>query len=88
MSLVKDTADKYSTARRNEQNRFKLVSNCGICVKEKSRFIKNQEERVLLCKLGTRLIPLIGDILFLGTCFVVIVFEMISYKINEIVNKF
>ena len=44
-----------------------LVSNCAVCGKKKSRFIKNQEATRLLIKLGIRTalsnIPLIGDIL-------------------------
>ena len=31
-----------------------LVSNCAICVKKKSRFIKNQEASLSLSKLGIR----------------------------------
>ena len=45
-----------------------LLSNCAICGKKKSKFIKNQEASGLLSKLGIRTplsnIPLIGDILF------------------------
>ena len=45
-----------------------LSSNCTICGKKKSRFIKNQEASKLLSKLGIRTplnnVSLIGDILF------------------------
>ena len=45
-----------------------LLSNCTICVRKKSTFIKNQEASGLLGKLGIRTplsnVPLIGDTLF------------------------
>ena len=68
VSCKKNTADKYCSVRRTEQNRLMLVSNYTICGKKKSRFIKNQEASKLLCKLGIKTplssIPLIGDIVF------------------------
>ena len=39
----KNTTNKISSVRRTRQNRLMLVSNCAICGKKKSRFIKNQE---------------------------------------------
>ena len=45
-----------------------ILSKCGICASKKSRFIKNQEAKVLLSNLGTRTplskVPLSGDISF------------------------
>ena len=45
-----------------------LLSKCAICDSKKSKFIKNQEAKGLLSKLGTKTplnkIPLIGEILF------------------------
>ena len=45
-----------------------ILSKCGICSNEKSRFIKNQEAKELLSNLAliTPLskVPLLGDILF------------------------
>ena len=45
-----------------------ILSKCAICNSKKSRFIKRQEAKGLLSKLGikTRLskIPILGDILF------------------------
>ena len=45
-----------------------ILSKCAICGSKKSRFIKNQEAKGLLSKLGIKTplskIPLLGDILF------------------------
>ena len=44
------------------------LSKCAICGSKKSRFIKNQETKGLLSKLGIKTplnkIPILGDILF------------------------
>ena len=46
-----------------------ILSKCAICGSKKSRFIKNQEAKGLLSKLGIRAplskVPILGDILFL-----------------------
>ena len=42
ISYKKNTANKNSSARRTRQNRLMLVSNCAVCAKKKSRFIKIQ----------------------------------------------
>ena len=45
-----------------------ILSKCAICNSKKSKFIKNQETKGLLSKLGIKTplskIPLLGDILF------------------------
>ena len=45
-----------------------MISNCVICSRKKSRFIKNQEAKGLLSKLGIKTplskVPILGDILF------------------------
>ena len=45
-----------------------ILSKCTICGSKKSRFIKHQEAKGLLSKLGIKLplsrIPILGDILF------------------------
>ena len=45
-----------------------ILSKCAICGSKRSRFIKNQEEKGLLNKLGIRTpsskVPILGDILF------------------------
>ena len=58
-----------------------ILSNCAICGSKKSRFIKHQEAKGLLSKLGIKtplsIIPILGDILF----------SMRPIKMKEIVNK-
>ena len=48
--------------------RVMILSKCAICGSKKSRFIKNQEAKGLLSKLGIKTplskIPIMGDILF------------------------
>ena len=39
----KNTANKNSSVRKTKQNRLMLLSNCTICGKNKSTFIKNKE---------------------------------------------
>ena len=45
-----------------------ILSKCVICKSKKSRFIKNQEAKGLLSRLGIKTplnkIPILGDILF------------------------
>ena len=45
-----------------------ILSKCAICGCKKSKFIKDQQAKGLLCNLGIRTplnkIPLLGDILF------------------------
>ena len=45
-----------------------ILSKCAICGSKKSRFIKNQEAKGLLSKLGITTplnkVPILGDILF------------------------
>ena len=45
-----------------------ILSKCAICVSKKSKFIKQQEAKGLLSKLGIRTpvskLPILGDILF------------------------
>ena len=36
-------SNENSSVRKTKQNRLMLLSNCPVCGKEKSRFIKNQE---------------------------------------------
>ena len=64
---------KYTENRDPEvsttgNNRIMTLSKCAICGCKKSKFIKNEEAKGLLSKLGiTTLlnkIPILGDILF------------------------
>ena len=42
-SCRKYSANENSNARKTEQNRLTLLSNCTVCGKRKSTFIKNKE---------------------------------------------
>ena len=42
-SRGKNTGNKNSSVKKTKQNRLMLVSNCAVCGKKKSRFIKNQK---------------------------------------------
>ena len=69
----------YLKCRKNTENidpkvtgsgngRVIILSKCAICGSKKSRFIKHQEAKGLLSKLGTNTplskVPILGDILF------------------------
>ena len=64
----KDTENIDSKVSNSSNGRVMILSKCAICKSKKSRFIKNQEAKRLLSKLGIRTplskIPLLGDILF------------------------
>ena len=52
----------------SSNGRIIILSKCAICGSKKSRFIKNQEAKGLLSKLGIKTpfskLPILGDILF------------------------
>ena len=52
----------------NTSNGKVMISKCAICNSKKSKFIKKQEAKGLLSKLGIKTplskIPILGDILF------------------------
>ena len=43
VSCKKYTTNENSSVRKTKQNRLMLLSNCAVCGKNKSTFIKNQE---------------------------------------------
>ena len=43
VSPRKYTGNENSNVRKTKQNRLMLLSNCSICGKKKSTFIKNKE---------------------------------------------
>ena len=43
VSGKKYTANENSSFRKTKQNRLMILSNCGVCGKKKSTFIKNKE---------------------------------------------
>ena len=63
-----------------------ILSKCAICGSKMSRFIKKQEAKGLLSKLGIKTplskIPILSDILFWMQ------FHWMCIKMNEIVIKF
>ena len=64
----KDTENINPKVSKTSNSRIMLLSNCAICGGKKSRFIKNQEAKVLLSNFGIRTplskVPLLGSILF------------------------
>ena len=52
----------------SSNGRAMILSKCAICGSKKLRFIKNQEAKGLLSKLGIKTslskVPILGDILF------------------------
>ena len=52
----------------SSNNRVMILSKCAICGSNKSKFIKHQEAKGLLSKLGIKTplskVPILGDILF------------------------
>ena len=64
----KNTENINPRVSKTSNGRTMLLSKCAICDSKKSRFIKNQEAKVLLSNLGigTPLskVLILGDILF------------------------
>ena len=62
---IENIDPKFSSA---SNGKVMILSKCAICNSKKSRFIKNQEAKGLLSKLGIKTplskIPILGDILF------------------------
>ena len=52
--VKKNTMNKYYNTGKTEHIRLVIISNWAICVKKKTRFIKDQENRSLLSNLGVR----------------------------------
>ena len=64
----KDTENINPRILGTSNGKAMILSRCAICGGKKSRFIKNQEAKVLLSNLGIRTplskVPILGDILF------------------------
>ena len=64
----KNTENIDPQVSSSSNGRTTILSKCAICNSKKSRFMKNQEAKGLLSKLGTKAplskIPILGDILF------------------------
>ena len=63
-----NTENIYPRVSKTSNNRTMVLSKCAICVRKKSRFIKNQEAKGLLSNLGIRTplskVSVLGDYLF------------------------
>ena len=63
-----NTESKNPKVVRTKNGRIMLLSKCLVCNSKKSKFLKEQEARVLLSSLGIRTpssqIPFVGPILF------------------------
>ena len=68
LKCKKDTENLDSKIFRTKNNRLIMQSKCSEYRNKKSRFIKEQEAKVLLSNFGIRTplskIPILGDILF------------------------
>ena len=64
----KDTENINPSVSSTSNGKAMILSKCAICGSKKSRFIKNQEAKGLLCNLGIKIplskVPILGDILF------------------------
>ena len=64
----KNTENINPRVSKTSNGRTMILSKCAICGSKKSRFIKKQEAKGLLSKLGIKTplskVPLLGDILF------------------------
>ena len=64
----KDTENINPEVSSSSNGRVMILSKCAVCGSKKSRFIKNQEAKGLLSKLGIKTplskVPVLGDILF------------------------
>ena len=68
LKCEKDTESVDSKMLKTKNGKTMLSSKSVVCVSKKSRFIKKQEAKRLLSRLGLKTplnkIPLLGDILF------------------------
>ena len=68
LKCKKNTENLYPEVSSTSNGRVMISSKCAICGSKKSRFIKNQELKGLLSKLGIRTplsnVPILGDIQF------------------------
>ena len=64
----KNTENINSKVSASSNGRVMILSKCAICGSKKSRFIKNQEAKGLLCKLGIKTplskVPILSDVSF------------------------
>ena len=68
LKCKKNTENIDPKILRTSNSKVMILSKCAICGTKKSRFLKHQEAKGLLSKLGIKTplnkIPILGDILF------------------------
>ena len=68
LKCKKNTENIDSKISADSNGRIRILSKCAICGSKKSKFIKYQEAKGLLSKLGIKTplseVPILGDILF------------------------
>ena len=68
LKCKKHTKNINPQVSSTSNGKLMILSKCAICGSKKSRFIKNQEAKGLLSKLGIKTpfskLPILGDILF------------------------
>ena len=68
LKCKKNTENMNPKVPGTSNSKIMILSKCAICGSKKSRFIKNQEAKGLLSKLGIKTplskVPILGDILF------------------------
>ena len=68
LKCKKDTENRNRRVSKTSNGGKMVSSKCAICYSKKSRFINNQEAKVLLSNLGIKTplsrLPILGDILF------------------------
>ena len=68
LKCKKNTKNINPQVSSTSNGKVMILSKCAICGSRKSRFIKNQEAKRLLNKLGIKTpfskLPILGDILF------------------------
>ena len=68
LKCTKNTKNINPQVSSTNNGKVMILSKCAICGSKKSRFIKNQEAKGLLSKLGIKTpfsrLPILGDILF------------------------
>ena len=68
LKCKKDTEQINPSVLSTSNGRTMILTKCAICDSKKSRFIKNQEAKGLLSKLGIRIpltkVPILDDVLF------------------------
>ena len=68
LKCKKNTENIDPKISASSNGRIRILSKCAICGSKKSKFIKHQEAKGLLSKLGIKTplseVPVLGDILF------------------------